>query len=263
MSKYFAVNVIPDCIAGDVSNNNGTADIGAGDVIFDWTPVDVPSGTGIIQSISAIVNAEDAAYATTSLTDYELLFARSLRGSAPPSIGTIGGSANGVGWQEHLVGAAQIESTAGVGTLLHTDFHIVYNAATTSNGGSGGRGHTLPIVYQLDHTVSTIPGFDKLYVAGIQGQARNYGTAVLANGAVDASSAQATTVTVDGTDARKIFSYGDIVYVNDLDTPIPGTLTKVEATTLTFSEANTTVDIADNDELLTANPIRIKLGIEF
>ena len=263
MSKYFAVNVIPDCIAGDVSNNNGTADIGAGDVIFDWTPVDVPSGTGIIQSISAIVNAEDATYAGTSLTDYELLFARSLRGSAPPSIGTIGGSANGVGWQEHLVGAAQIESTAGVGTLLHTDFHIVYNAATTSNGGSGGRGHTLPIVYQLDHTVSTIPGFDKLYVAGIQSQARNYGTGVLADGAVDASTDQSTTVTVKTVDARKIFSVGNTVYVNDLDTPIPGTLTKVEATTLTFSEANTTVDIADNDELLTANPIRIKLGIEF
>ncbi len=31
---------------------------------------------------------------------------------------------------------------------------------------------------------------------------------------------------------------------------------------LTFSEANTTVDIANNDELLNANPIRIKLGFE-
>ena len=60
---------------------------------------------------------------------------------------------------------------------------------------------------------------------------------------------------------RKI-SVGDQVYVMDLDTPIPGTLTKVEATTLTFSEANTTVDIADEDELLNANPIRIKLGFE-
>lgn len=263
MSKYFAVNVIPDCIAGDVSNNNGTADIAAGDVIFDWTAVDVPSGTGIIQSISAIVNAEDATYAAGSLTDYELLFARSLRGSAPPSIGTIGDSADGVGWQEHLVGAIQLESTAGAGTLLSTDFHVVYTAATTGNGANGGRGGTLPLVYQLDHTVSTIPGFDKLYVAGIQVSARNYGTGVLADGAVTASSAQSTTVTVKTVDARKIFSYGDTVYVNDLDTPIPGTLTKVEATTLTFSEANTTVDIADGDELLTANPIRIKLGIEF
>jgi len=55
---------------------------------------------------------------------------------------------------------------------------------------------------------------------------------------------------------------GDQVYVVDLDTPIPGTLTKVETLKLTFSEANTTVDITDDDELLNANPIRIKLGFE-
>ncbi len=262
MAQFLTVDVIPDCINGDVSDNNGTADIGAGDVIFDWTAIDVPVGSGMIQSISAIVNAESAVYGSGSLTDYELLFARSLRNIAPPSLGTIGASADGVGWQEHLVGAAQIESTAGVGTLQHTDFHIVYNAATTGNGGNGGRGSTLPLVYQLDHTVNTTRGFDKLYVAAIQGQARNYGTGVKADGAVTASTAQSTTVTVKTVDARKIFSVGDTVYVDNLDTPIPGTLTKVEATTLTFSVANTTVDIAGNDKLLTANPIRIKLGIQ-
>ena len=79
---------------------------------------------------------------------------------------------------------------------------------------------------------------------------------------MDASSAQSTTITVKTIDARKLFSIGDQVYVHDLDTPIPGTLTKVEATTLTFSTANTTVDIADGDELLNANPYKIKLGFE-
>jgi len=262
MAQFLTVDVIPDCINGDVSDNNGTADIAAGDVIFDWTPVDVPVGSGMIQSISAIVNAEDAAMSSGSITDYEILFARSLRNIAPPSLGTIGASADGVGWQEHLVGAVQLEGNSGVGTLQHPDFHVVYNAATTGNGANGGRGSTLPLVYQLDHTVNTTKGFDKLYVAAIQGASRNYGTGVLADGAVDASSAQSTTITVKTVDARKIFSVGNQVYVADLDTPIPGTLTKVEATTLTFSEANTTVDIADEDELLTANPIRIKLGIQ-
>ena len=262
MAQFLTVDVIPDCINGDVSDNNGTDDIAAGDIIFDWTPVDVPVGSGMIQSISAIVNAEDAAYAAGSLTDYEILFARSLRGVAPPSLGTIGASADGVGWQEHLVGAIQLESTAGSGTLQHADFHVVYNAATTGNGANGGRGATLPLVYQLDRTVNTTVGFDKLYVAAMQGQPRNYGTGVQADGAVTASSAQSTTVTVKTVDARKIFSVGDTVYVHNLDTPIPGTLTKVESNTLTFSVANTTVDIANNDELLTANPIRIKLGIQ-
>jgi hypothetical protein len=263
MKQFLTVDVIPDCINGDVSNNNGTADIAAGSIIFDWTAVDVPCGSGMIQSISAIVNAEDGTYAAGSLTDYEILFAKSLRGQAPPSIGTINQSADGVGWHEHFIGAVQIEGTAGVGTLRFLDTHVVYNAATTGNGANGGRGSTLPLVYHVDHTVNTNKGYDKIYVAGIQTLARNYGTGVLADGAVDGSADQSTTITVKTVDARKIFCVGDTVYVHDLNTPIPGTLTKVEATTLTFSEANTTVDIADSDELLTANPIRIKLGIQY
>jgi len=261
MAQFLTVDVIPDCIAGDVSDNNG-GEIAGGDVIFSWTAVDVPVGSGMIQSVSALVNAEDGAYGAGSLTDYELLFARSLRGDAPPSIGTIGGGADGVGWQEHLVGAVRLEGTAGVGTLTGLDFNVVYTAATTGNGGNGGRGGNLPLVYQLDHTVNSTPGFDKLYVAAIQVSGRNYGTGVQADGAVTAATAESKTITVKTVDARKIFSVGDQVYVADLDTPIPGTLTKVEATTLTFSVANTTVNISNSDELLTANPIRIKLGIQ-
>jgi len=135
-------------------------------------------------------------------------------------------------------------------------------SCTNANGDNGGRGASLPIVMDLEPDSGTNVGFDKLYVAALQVSARNYGTGVLADGAVDASSAQSTTITVKTVDATKLFSVGDQVYVMDLDTPIPGTLTKVEATTLTFSEANTTVDIADGDELLNANPIRIKLGFE-
>ena len=74
MGKYFNVDVVPDCIAGDVSDNNG-GDVGAGDIIFNWTAVDVPKGGSAIVSISAVVNAEDGAYGSGSLTDYELMFA--------------------------------------------------------------------------------------------------------------------------------------------------------------------------------------------
>jgi hypothetical protein len=51
MRQFLTVDVIPDCIAGDVSDNNGSVDIGVGDVIFDWTAIDVPVGSGMIQSI--------------------------------------------------------------------------------------------------------------------------------------------------------------------------------------------------------------------
>ena len=258
MGIYFNVDVIPDCIAEDVSENNGSTDVGGGDIIFGWTAVDVPKGSCMIKSITAYANAEDGAYGSGSLTDLELIFAKSIGGVAPASLGAI--NANPTGFiRSNVVGACRLECEASKGTLSKTAFGVVY-----SHGISGGANTNIgpEIVIDLEPDSGTNVGYDKLYVAGLQVSARNYGTAVLANGAVDASTAQATEVVVDGIDARKIFSVGDTVYVFDLDTPIPGTLTKVEALKLTFSEANTTVDIANNDELLNANPWRLKIGFE-
>ena len=261
MGKYFNVDVIPDCIAGDVSDNNGTDDVGAGEIIFDWTAVDVPKGSCLLKSIVGFVNSEDGAYGAGSVTDYELLLAKSVSGVAPPSIGTINAVQTSCGeLRHHVVGGIRLEGAANKGTLSKTTFGIVY---TSPAGGSAADTNIGPqMVIDLEPESGTNVGYDKLYVAGFQVSARNYGTGVLADGAVDASSAQSTTITVKTVDATKLFSPGDQVYVMNLDTPIPGTLTKVEATTLTFSEANTTVDIADGDELLNANPIRLKFGFE-
>ena len=262
MGKYFNVDVVPDCIAGDVSDNNG-GDVGAGDIIFNWTAVDVPKGGSAIVSISAVVNAEDGAYGSGSLTDYELMFAKSVDGVAPPSLGDIyAAQTTGGEMRHHVIGSARLESSTPSATLSKPAFHVVYTNSSHGVGNSASVGSNTPIVMDLEPDSGTNVGFDKLYVAALQVSARNYGTGVLADGAVDASSAQSTTITVKTVDATKLFSVGDQVYVMDLDTPIPGTLTKVEATTLTFSEANTTVDITDGDELLNANPIRIKLGFE-
>ena len=263
MGKYFTVDLIPDCIGGDVSDNNGTADIGAKDIIFDWTAINVPKGTHALTSVNMIVNAEDAAYAAGSLTDYELIFAKSINGEAPTSIGTIGGVVSGgFDLRDHMVGALTLESTAGIGTLIGLGFHVVYHVGSTSVYGNSA-GPVVPIILDCEPSSGANVGYDTLYVAGIQISARNYGTGVLLNESdIDASTNPTSTIIVDGVDATKIFSVGDQVYVMDLDTPIPGTLTKVEPLLLTFSETNSTVDITEDDELLNANPIRIKLGFE-
>ena len=268
MGKYFNVDLIPDCIAGDVSDNNG-ADIDAGDIIFGWTAVDVPKGSSAITSISAIVNAEDGAYGAGSLTDYELLFAKSVNGVAPPSLGDIGAAQTACGeLRHHLIGSARLESTAAIATLSKTAFHVVYTNSAPNTGNSTNAGSAVPIVMDLEPESGTNVGYDKLYVAAFQVGVRAYGTGVLLDLASDADydadggTGGVNEIAVDGVDATKIFSVGDTVYVHDLDTQIPGTLTKVEALKLTFSEVNSTVDISNNDELLNANPIRIKLGFE-
>ena len=261
MGKYFNVDVIPDCIAGDVSDNNGTADVGASDIIFNWTAVDVPKGTSLLRSVSAYVNAEDGAYGSGSITDYELLLAKSVNGVAPPSLGDINAAqTTGGAIRNHIVAGIRLEGEASKGTLSKTTFGLVY---TSSISGGANTNIGPGVVIDLEPESGTNVGYDKLYVAGFQVSARNYGTGVLLNESdIDASTAPTNSITVDGTDATKIFSVGDQVYVMDLDTPIPGTLTAVTATTLTFSETNSTVDISEDDELLNANPIRLKFGFE-
>ena len=262
MGKYFNVDVIPDCIAGDVSENNGTDDVGGGDIIFNWTAVDVPKGSCLLKSIVGYVNAEDGAYGSGSLTDYELLLAKSVNGVAPPSIGAINAAQTGCGeLRHHIVGGVRLESEANKGTLSKTTLGVVY---TSPPGGTAANTSIGPqMVIDLEPESGTNVGYDKLYVAGFQVSGRNYGTGVLLNeSTIDASANPTSTIIVDGVDATKIFSIGDQVYVADLNTPIPGVLTKVEPLLLTFSETNSTVDISNNDELLNANPIRLKFGFE-
>ena len=264
MGKYFNVDVIPDCTAGDVSNNNG-GDVTGGNIIFDWTAVDVPKGSCLLKSIVGFVNSEDGAYGTGSVTDYELLLAKSVNGVAPPSLGTINALQTGCGeLRHHVVGGIRLEGAANKGTLSKTTFGIVY---TSPAGGSAADTNIGPqMVIDLEPESGTNVGYDKLYVAGFQISTRAYGTGVLLGLAgdadLDASTTPVSEIAVGGVDATKIFSIGDQVYVADLDTPIPGVLTKVEPLLLTFSETNSTVDISDNDELLNANPIRLKFGFE-
>mgnify|MGYP003124790764 CR=1 FL=1 len=267
MGKFFNVNLNPDVVASDISShiatNKTNTDIAANDIIFDWHAIDVPSGSCMLRSISAIVNAEDGAYGAGSLTDYELIFAKSVDGSAPPSIG-ISGSTGQLCFalRSHYVGSIMLDSIITKATLTNLGFHVAYvageNPSQDFNVG-------LPLVMDLEPGSGTNVGYDKLYVCAFQMAGRHYGTECDVNqSAYDASEADpaVNTIVCDGVDARKIFSIGDTVYIHDLDTPIPGTLTKVEALKLTFSETNSTVDIADGDELFNANPIRIKLGFE-
>ena len=117
MGKFFNVDVNPDIVAGDIStvqNANKThLDIGAGEIIFDWTAVDVPKGGGMLRSITAIANAEDGAYGAGSLTTFHLIFAKSVNGVAPTTMGVTNLAQTACfDLKDHYVGSAILESTA-------------------------------------------------------------------------------------------------------------------------------------------------------
>jgi len=254
MSKFFTVDVLPDCINGDVSDNNGTADVGAGDIVFDWTAVDVPKGSCLLRSITAFVNGENGAIAGSAV-DYELLLAKSKNGVAPTSLGTINAGISSIASKDQIIGGIRLEGEAGKGTLSKTVFGVVYQ-----QGVNGGADTNIGPNIVID-----LESAGKLYVAGVHVGARNYGTGVLLDLAddadLDASATPLNSYIVDGVDATKIFSIGDAVYVTSSDTSI-GNVTAVSALLLTLDTTNSTIDIANNEEFLNANPIRIKLGFE-
>tara|TARA_R110000824_G_scaffold6689_1_gene30847 strand:- start:376 stop:1167 length:792 start_codon:yes stop_codon:yes gene_type:complete len=261
VNKYFTVTVKPDIVNGDISNiqqaDTNDLDVGASDIIFNWTAVDMPKGSSKLVSVSAMVNAENGVLASGSLTNYELIFAKSVNGVAPRPLGVVNAvQTTGFNVAPHYVGCYQLSSTAGKGTIQLSRFYVMYlNASAQLYGGT-------PLVIDLDPQSGTNVGYDKLYVAGYQTSARHYSTGVIVDGAI--TSDTETTITVDGIDANKMFEVGDTVYLHDVDTAL-GTIKSIatDGLSITLNAAiagGTNLD--DDDELVNANPIKLILGFE-
>jgi len=262
MGKFFNVDLNPDVVAEDISvliaTNKAHTDVAANDIIFNWQAIDVPKGSCMLRSISAIINGEDGAYGSGSLTDYELIFARSVNGVAPPSIGLTNSTGQlCFALRHHYIGSIMLDSVAAKTHVTNLGFHVgLVSGVNPSQDFNSG----LPLVIDLEPESGTNVGYDKLYVCGFQLAARHYCTAVTVDGAI--TSDTATTITVADMDATKIFSKGDTVYLHDVDTAL-GTVKSVSATSIELNAAIAGgTDLADDDELVNANPIKIKLGFE-
>jgi len=261
MGKYFTVLAIPDIVNGTVGNviASDTTDkaIDDNDVVFDWVAVDVPSGACMLRSINMWVNGPDGSTHGSGVIDYDLIFARSKDGAAPPSIGTVNAAASTNDIRDYWIGHYKFDGSAaipsGVGALSH-------GFGYTSHGVNESPGGGLPMVLDLEPGSGTNVGFDKLYIAGIHGGSRDYNTGVIVNGAITSDTED--TITVDGVDARNMFSAGDTVYLHDVNTAL-GTVKSVTETTITLNAAIAGgTDLANDDELVNANPFRIRLGFE-
>ena len=278
-NKYFQVTIAPDCIMGDISDlftSDDGVDLSANDLIADWTEVDIPRGANLLKNITMVINNPDAG-AVNLASDFVLLFAKSVNGVAPASI-----KGSGFGHapvpqgiiREHLISSYKIEgTTADTNAVIPVVNDVLgYNIICAGEGSpspnlstcnSGG----LPIVIELDPISGTNVGFDKLYVAVLNAAGtHSFETNVLANYSSGAPSADSTTtIIVDTVDPRKLFSIGDTIYNGTTDgttdTAIGVIKSIPDANTIEL-EANNAVAIANNDEIINGNPIRITLGFE-
>tara|TARA_R100000458_G_C8194643_1_gene187180 strand:- start:46 stop:828 length:783 start_codon:yes stop_codon:yes gene_type:complete len=259
MGKYFNIKFRPDIVNGDISDvidsDKTDKPFAANDVLFDWQTVQMPKGGGRLLGVTMVINGEDGV--AQAARDIELLFARSVNGVAPTTIGVPNATASSLNIQNHIVGALTMDKEYGV---TGTDS---CNILSTISGGADQAGMpTIILEGEPSTTTGYTAGYDTIYVAGITSGALDFSTGVLSTEAIDASSAEKTTIAVDTVDARLVFSPGDKVYVHDVDTQIPGTVKTVGQNLLTFDTTNSTVDVANNDELINATPIKIILHCE-
>ena len=259
MGKYFNIRFRPDIVNGDISDviadDKTDAPFANNDVLFDWQTLEIPRGGARLLGVTGVVNGEDGV--AQAVKDIELIFARSISGTAPTTIGDPNATATSLNIQNHVIGALTMDKDFGV-----TGTDSCYILSTISGGADQGGMPAIILEGEASTTTGYEGGFETIYVAGIISGAVDFSTGVLSTEAIDASSAEKATIAVDTVDARLVFSVGDKVYVHDVDTQIPGTVKTVAQNLLTFDTTNSTVDVANNDEIINATPVKITLHCE-
>ena len=257
MGKYFNVRFKPDIVNGDISpiiaSNKTDNPFQNGDVLFDWHTLELPQACKLA-SVTCVVNGEDGAAQANE--NIELIFARAIDGVAPTTLGLVNGTASSLNLQHHVIGTVTMDKDKGA---FGIDSCFILSSAV----GSADGGHAA-IVLEGEHSTTTgyKTGYQTIYVAAIARGAYDFSTGVLANAAVsDDTAATATTgIVVKTVDARLVFSPGDTVYIHDVDTAI-GVVKSVTDNDIILKSANVGA-IAENDEVINANPLKFTLHCE-
>ena len=260
-SKYYLTEEIKPQV-----NKMGNVAFTSDDVIFDWTAFEIPKGTAVIKSFSIKVAGTNGSSQTQN---FDLFFARSIDGVAPPTLGDSNDAKNLIkttAAKPYIIGYHGVDASE---TEDLADSLVGYNVYGNGKGNTADISYPQqnPIFLEGEHDFpgdsnysKTTPGYQTLWVA-CTGGAFDFGTGV--NIAGD-NAADHLTIDVDGTDADDIFAVGDTVIAFDADGSGETTIGKVTALT----DAVVTVDaapslIADDDELCNLNPITFRFGIEY
>ena len=281
--KYFTVDVKPP-IDADLLDDSALAS--DDDVIFSWTPFEVPQGSSRLLNVTARVVGTNG---TAQHQPFQLLFAKSVVDSStgtlynPPSLGEYNTTVTAIKSLPSIIGAIKIE------TIDYMCQSLVGCSIASTGNSVAANGSNVDMVltpsgashanYILDATsilgtagdvVAITPGYDVLWVAAIACGAMDFRTNVTTDTG-ETYSATATTIHVDATDANTVFSVGDVI--QEVDNTIIGTITAIG--TATGADVDLTVDrgeagretagaqtLADGVKIYHRNPISLTLSFE-
>jgi|TARA_R110000824_G_scaffold349282_1_gene536136 hypothetical protein len=257
--KYFLTDTIKPVI-DKVGNVAFTSD----DVLFDWISFEIPRGTCALKSLFAVV--QGTAGAAGNERNIDLLFAKSVAGVAPPTLGDSNDAADTIKTatiKPHLIGYYGINGSEMGDT---GDGLVSYNVLGNGiQSASNKARETTELIIQGESTAnggSATQGFQTIYIAGIAQGNFDFGTDVLVAGA---HSADDLTIVVDGSvGGDDVFTVGDTItaFKNDGSEPkVIGNLTAVADNLLTVDAAP--VILPDDHEICNLNPITFRFGFEY
>ena len=266
--KYHLAKVRPTI---DVLPNTATD---AGDVLFDWYAFEIPRGGCAIKSLNVIVPGTDGACVTG--LDIELLFATSVNGVAPSSLGDPDDAITKIAataCKNNIIGHKYLDASL----MENSDELGSYNIWTNTAGNADVSAHAemVNIVLEGDpNYAGTTSGYQTIWVAGIAVGATNFATNCLLDGAILTGAAGAQTLDVaNDADADDIFAVGDelLAAANDGSSVQKiGTITSLTADAITIDAKDifgTTVwssgALADDDEICFRRPLTFHIGLEY
>ena len=254
MSKYFTVEKKIEVAA----SKQHAAAFGGGDVICDWTPIQVPKGASLLRSITALVRPKGDASPTINAPAMHVVFSK----TNTVSLGTVNDSLDHRPSNDFL---AQVEFT----TDHYASGAFQSTSIATSNNNGDGNESGVPFVLQGDPTTGDNVGFDTIYVGLIAGGSSPDFTSINVINDADINSTAVTAVVMAGTsmDVREHFAVGDILHAED-DTLL-GTVESIGAAatgpinlTAATSGAGDATTVTNGDTIYNIHPIKLILGFE-
>ena len=264
--KYFQAVVKPTITAA----NQHTAFTNR-DVLFDWTPIEIPKGTAKLVSVVAFVRPKGDAGATSNIVPIYLWFATDDR----TSFGTINSAQDDRPHDVDLVGCMEITSESVIAMGANTSITTMVSGPTFD----ADHGKFDPLIFspklEYDDTsglgtlANTTPGFGRIYVAAISG-GHDF-TTINRVAEADAVAGAQSVITMDdgsggGTmDCREHFTRGDIIHGHDgsgTDDVVLGEVLSVGNTAITLT-AGTTDALREDDFVYNVNPIKFVFNFEY
>jgi len=227
----------------------------AGDVMVDWTALQIPKGASKLLCATALIRPKGDANPTDNNFAFCLVFSK----TNTVSLGTANDPV-AHGPSNDFIGALDFDTANyGVTSLQSTAIaHLGHDSANP----------TTPLIVQGDPTTGDNVGFDTIYVGMIANGSFDFTSINVINDA-DINSTEVTDVVMAGSsmDVREHFAVGDVLHAQDdvllgtvksITDAATGPITLTSAT----SGAGDATTVANGDTIYNINPIKIILGFE-